>query len=617
MDSSFKPSDTAVRAAGQSRSRTPKAAGTQRIGQSESDSVQENHTEPDQKPRGLEPKTIRPSENLLTDSTKRRRHRKKQTPTGAQTGPTDHLTHTPPNQQPEKHNHKHLNTHTGTPAFISDSTAPDDEEDGEKKKSRKKKQKKKSRGTAEDKTVTACESGAVKKPDTPLKNTKTQGVVADQTQRSTMKPLSCSVSPAEDRRSSSHRNVQRTGEVVYIMEQKHSRAVAGFIKLLPDKPFALFSPSDHRVPRVNVPLSDCPADFPSRPTDYSNTLFICRITHWPTDSLFAQGRTVCRVISPQRRSSVLQEMYMSSDDDDDDDDDDDCRNECIFTIDPATARDLDDALSCKQLPDGNLEVGVHIADVSYFIEEGNELDYTASRRATSVYLLSYDHAQSLIESPSKEFGVDELPPVSPEHSVPCVHQAVLQLHHIATHLRAQRFRGGALRLDQMKLSFTLDSDSGMPQGCYVYQYRDSNKLVEEFMLLANMAVAHQIYRSVPELALLRRHAPPQSRLMEALQELCDHLGLNIDMSSAGALHRSLEETIGDDEFSAARKAVLTHLCARPMQAVEGLQSFLFRKVGKRPDITLLWTPDGLEEETVPQVRGITTFHTEQTPEFKF
>lgn len=69
-------------------------------------------------------------------------------------------------------------------------------------------------------------------------------------------------------------------------------------------------------------------------------------------------------------------------------------------------------------------------------------------------------------------------------------------------------------------------------------YAVCDRLVEEFMLLANMAVAHQIYRSNPELALLRRHAHPQSRLMEALQEQCDHIGLNIDMSSAGALHVS-------------------------------------------------------------------------------
>lgn len=69
-----------------------------------------------------------------------------------------------------------------------------------------------------------------------------------------------------------------------------------------------------------------------------------------------------------------------------------------------------------------------------------------------------------------------------------------------------------------------------------------DRLVEEFMLLANMAVAHQIYRSNPERALLRRHASPHSRLMEALQELCDHIGLSIDMSSAGALNVSPTNT---------------------------------------------------------------------------
>lgn len=75
-----------------------------------------------------------------------------------------------------------------------------------------------------------------------------------------------------------------------------------------------------------------------------------------------------------------------------------------------------------------------------------------------------------------------------------------------------------------------------------------DRLVEEFMLLANMAVAHQVYRSKPELVLLRRHAPPQSRLKEALQELCDHIGLKIDMSSAGALHVSYTNTCKSTYF---------------------------------------------------------------------
>ncbi len=78
-------------------------------------------------------------------------------------------------------------------------------------------------------------------------------------------------------------------QVVFIFEQKHSRAASGFLKFLPNKNFAMFSPVDHRIPRVNVPLADCPADFVSRPGDYENTLFICRITHWPADSNFAEG----------------------------------------------------------------------------------------------------------------------------------------------------------------------------------------------------------------------------------------------------------------------------------------------------------------------------------------
>uniref|UniRef100_A0A3B4DFH3 DIS3-like exonuclease 2 n=2 Tax=Pygocentrus nattereri TaxID=42514 RepID=A0A3B4DFH3_PYGNA len=442
--------------------------------------------------------------------------------------------------------------------------------------------------------------------------------------------------------STAEKTVQRTGKVVYIVEEKHSRAASGFIKFLPDKHFAMFSPADHRVPRVNVPLTDCPPDFPSRPGDYANTLFICRITHWPYDNTFAEGRLAKSLgqageIEPETEGILIEydvdfsefseealaclpqnlpwtipaeELAKRRD----------LRKECIFTIDPATARDLDDALSCKQLPDGNFEVGVHIADVSYFLEDGTALDFVASTRATSVYLvqkvipmlprllceelcslnpqtdrltfsviwklspkgkilsewfgrsvirscvkLSYDHAQSMIEAPDKEFSAEELPACSPEHPLQRVHQAVLHLHSIAKHLRAQRFEGGALRLDQMRLAFSLDADSGMPQGCYVYQYRDSNKLVEEFMLLANMAVAHQIYRKFPKLALLRRHPWPQSRMVEVLQELCDQMGLSINLESAGTLHRSLNETVGNDQYSLARKEVLTHLCSRPMQ----------------------------------------------------
>ncbi|XP_043072592.1 DIS3-like exonuclease 2 isoform X2 [Puntigrus tetrazona] len=440
---------------------------------------------------------------------------------------------------------------------------------------------------------------------------------------------------------SSERAMQKTGQVVFILEQKHSRVSSGFLKFLPNKNFAMFSPTDHRIPRVNVPLADCPADFVSRPGDYENILFICRITHWPTDNNFAEGR-LTKTLGQAGEIEPETEGIMTEYDVDFSEFPEevlnclpqdlpwsipahelskrrDLRKECIFTIDPATARDLDDALSCKQLSDGNFEVGVHIADVSYFVEEGSVLDQIAGKRATSVYLvqkvipmlprllceelcslnpltdrltfsviwklsaegkilsewfgrtvicscikMSYDHAQSMIDAPEKHFSAEELPPCSPNHSIHEIQEAILNLHNIAKQLRAQRFEGGALHLKQLKLSFTLDKESSMPQGCYVYQYQDSNKLVEEFMLLANMAAAHKIYRTYPELAILRRHPPPQSKMVDDLQEFCTQMGLDIDLNSSGGLH-SLNENLGNDEYVDARKGVLTHMCSRAMQ----------------------------------------------------
>ncbi|XP_077011545.1 DIS3-like exonuclease 2 isoform X2 [Tamandua tetradactyla] len=457
-----------------------------------------------------------------------------------------------------------------------------------------------------------------------------------------------SISTSQDTRVLAEKSLQKSAKVVYILEKKHPRAATGFLKLLADKnselfrKYALFSPSDHRVPRIYVPLKDCPQDFVTRPKDYTNTLFICRIVDWKEDSNFALGQLAKSLgqageIEPETEG-ILTEYGVDFSDfssevleclpqglpwtipPEEFNRRKDLRKDCIFTIDPSTARDLDDALSCKPLTDGNFEVGVHIADVSYFVPEGSELDKVAAERATSVYLvqkvvpmlprllceelcslnpmtdkltfsviwtltpkgkilsewfgrtiihsctkLSYEHAQSMIESPTKTIPAKELPPISPEHTNEEVHQAILNLHSIAKELRQQRFVEGALRLDQLKLAFTLDHETGLPQGCHIYEYRDSNKLVEEFMLLANMAVAHKLHHTFPERALLRRHPPPQSKMLQDLVEFCNQMGLPVDFSSAGALNKSLTETFGDDKYSLARKEVLTNMCSRPMQ----------------------------------------------------
>ncbi|XP_060049774.1 DIS3-like exonuclease 2 isoform X2 [Erinaceus europaeus] len=103
-------------------------------------------------------------------------------------------------------------------------------------------------------------------------------------------------SVSQDTRSSPEKSLQKSAKVVYILEKKHSRAATGLLKLLADKnselfrKYALFSPSDHRVPRIYVPLKDCPQDFVTRPKDYANTLFICRIVDWKEDCNFALGQ---------------------------------------------------------------------------------------------------------------------------------------------------------------------------------------------------------------------------------------------------------------------------------------------------------------------------------------
>ncbi|XP_041031967.1 DIS3-like exonuclease 2 isoform X1 [Carcharodon carcharias] len=466
--------------------------------------------------------------------------------------------------------------------------------------------------------------------------------------RTSKQRKSCSMA-VNDSRIHPDRFLQKTGKVIYIVERKHSRAVTGFVKPLPDKnselykEFFLFSPVDHRVPRILVPSEDCPKDLMARPADYANVLFVCRIVDWRDDSSYADGHLAKSLgqageIEPETEGILIEYDVDFSDfpnevleclpksipwtiPKEELEKRKDLRQECIFTIDPATARDLDDALSCCKLPDGNFEVGVHIADVSYFVQEGTALDMIASKRATSVYLvqkvipmlprllceelcslnpmqdkltfsviwkltpqgkilsqwqgrtiirscvkLSYNHAQSIIEDAEKIFTPDELPPVSPDHRITEIKTAVLNLHNIAKHLRRQRFDGGALRLDQSKIAFTLDSETGMPQGCYIYQYKDSNKLIEEFMLLANMAVAHSIYNSFHEQALLRRHPPPQTNMLDDLTAFFEQMGIELDFSTAGTLHKSLNEIVGKDEY--ARKEILTHMCSRPMQMAQ-------------------------------------------------
>ncbi|XP_076452005.1 DIS3-like exonuclease 2 [Babylonia areolata] len=438
--------------------------------------------------------------------------------------------------------------------------------------------------------------------------------------------------------------MQRTGKVVAIVERKHSRASSGNLRPMQDKNhnFAVFAPSDSRVPRIMIPTRELPPGFKERPDDFTKILFIARITEWNETSKMPRGM-LARSLGEAGQLEPETEALLTENNIDSSEFSEkvlaclpketpwtipakelewrrDLRRECIFTIDPSTARDLDDALHCTVLGGGVYEVGVHIADVSYFVEEGTELDEVARKRATSVYLvqkvipmlprllceqlcslnpdedrlsfsviwkiteegqileewfgrtvirscvkLSYEHAQGFIMEPDREWTREELPPLSEGFTVEDIKTRVLHMDKIAKALRKARFDGGALRLDQVKLQFTLNRESGLPNGYFVYEQRDSNKLVEEFMLLANMAVAHKIRKCHKNKAVLRRHPPPQSRMVNDLKELCASLGFPIEVNTAKDIQLSLARYTGNDELSQARLQILVAMCSRPMR----------------------------------------------------
>ncbi|VDK53630.1 unnamed protein product [Anisakis simplex] len=419
--------------------------------------------------------------------------------------------------------------------------------------------------------------------------------------------------------------LQKTAEVVFIMEQKNSRKAVGMLKVMADgnRNWALFSPGDSRMPRMMIPADQMPAGFFERPLDFSKFIFAAHMVEWQATAQFARGKLYkslglagdieaeteglllandidTREFSASSLSSLpISDGVQWSIDEKEFKYRRDFRNETVFTIDPLSARDLDDALHLKPIDDcdgaGNpgWEVGVHIADVSHFVQAGTELDHWAASRATSVYLvhkvipmlprilceelcslnpgvdrltfsvvfkmnyqaevfdqwfgrsiirscckLAYEHAQDMIEHEDKEFAKEELPEIYDNKSAAEIQQIVVRLNKLAQLLRKNRSDHGSLQLDQPKLCFRLDETSGLPIAVSIHEQKDANKLVEEFMLLANMAVARKIEKEFPKIALLRRHPPPKAKVI-SLNALLNYLIFRLKMARE---HRFVEGT---------------------------------------------------------------------------
>ncbi|UKJ87927.2 exosome complex exonuclease rrp44 [Theileria orientalis] len=282
----------------------------------------------------------------------------------------------------------------------------------------------------------------------------------------------------------------------------------------------------------------------------------------------------------------------------------DYRNELVFSVDPPGCEDIDDALGCKTLKNGNFEVSVHIADVTHFVHEGSNLDREASQRCTTVYLvdrrtdmlpkllttnlcslmenvnrlafsvyweidpsglilktwfsksvirskraLSYKQAQELIDSNSS----DEV----------CV--ALRNLNSIAKILRRQRMKRGAVELESSEVKFEFDLEK--VQNLESYKTYDTNKMIEEFMLLANISVATKIYERFPKFALLRIHPPPfEEKLNELKRTLQQHGIQDFKYGNSKQLNESLD-SIGNsktDKFVSATKILTTRTMSQAL-----------------------------------------------------
>lgn len=262
----------------------------------------------------------------------------------------------------------------------------------------------------------------------------------------------------------------------------------------------------------------------------------------------------------------------------------DCRDILTITIDPADAKDFDDAISFRKLKNGWFEVGVHIADVSHYVRPNTQLDQEAYKRATSVYLpdrvlpmlpesisnvlcslrpnedkytfsaifqmnekgevnqywigrtvihsdrrFSYEEAQEIIEKGEGEHA-----------------EAILTLDKIAKSLRAERFKKGAINFASQEIRFKLDEE-GVPIGIMVKESKDANKLIEEFMLLANKTIAQYIAKRKVDKAEIpfpyRVHDVPNEEKLANFAQFVARFGYKLNLVNPDLIARSFNEML--------------------------------------------------------------------------
>tara|TARA_R110002012_G_scaffold283090_2_gene473205 strand:- start:155703 stop:157919 length:2217 start_codon:yes stop_codon:yes gene_type:complete len=292
----------------------------------------------------------------------------------------------------------------------------------------------------------------------------------------------------------------------------------------------------------------------------------------------------------------------------------DMRADLTFTIDPKDAKDFDDALSFKVLDDGLFEIGIHIADVSHYLQPGTILDDEAYERATSVYLVdrvvpmlpevlsnnacslrpneekytfsavfkmntkaevvhewfgrtvtysdarfAYEEAQAIIEnntnSDKTEPTINTTIPSDVSltgktyQTTPDIAEAIIKMDAFAKKMRSKRMQSGAISFDKVEVKFNLDQDAN-PVGVFFKTSKDANKMIEEFMLLANRKVSEFVGKQ-KKTFIYRVHDEPDDSKLAALQNVVGRFGYKLNFkdkkSVSSSLNNLLSEVVGKKE----------------------------------------------------------------------
>ncbi|KAB1066762.1 ribonuclease R [Tamlana haliotis] len=284
----------------------------------------------------------------------------------------------------------------------------------------------------------------------------------------------------------------------------------------------------------------------------------------------------------------------------------DMRKDLTFTIDPKDAKDFDDALSFEVLDNGLYEIGIHIADVSHYLQEGTVLDDEAYERATSVYLVdrvvpmlpevlsnkacslrpheekytfsavfqmndkaevknqwfgrtvtysdaryAYEEAQAVLESKTNEIPAEVSLTGKAYKTDQKLADAILKMDDLAKIMRGKRMQSGALSFDKVEVKFNLDEDAN-PVGVFFKTSKDANKLIEEFMLLANRKVSEFIGKQSPKKTFVYRvHDEPDESKLANLQGVVSKFGYKLNFkdrkTTAASLNHLLTEVNGKKE----------------------------------------------------------------------